>query len=137
MITLEQYVGPYRASSDWTVERQLNAQKLLAAAFLLSGFMEDEGVIFRINPRTKSQVSGGGNGGFRPQVCPIGAPKSNHKQGNALDWYDPDEQIDNWCMGHTGVLQACGIWLEHPDATPGWSHWQRVQPGSGNRIFVP
>lgn len=137
MITLEQYVGPYRASTDWTVERQMNAQKLLAAAFLLSGFMEDDGIVFPVNPATKTQVSGRGNGGFRPQACPIGAPRSNHKQGNALDWYDPDEQIDNWCYKHTGVLQACGIWLEHPDATPGWSHWQRVPPGSGSRIFVP
>lgn len=65
MITLEQYIGPYRTSTDWTVERQLNAQKLLSAAFLLSGFMEDDGIKFPINPATKSQVSGRGNGGFR------------------------------------------------------------------------
>ena len=137
MITLEQYVGPYRASSDWTIERQLNAQKLLAACFLLSGFMEEDGIAFPINPATKTQVSGRSNGGFRPQACPIGAPKSNHKQGLAVDWYDPNEQIDNWCMNHHDVLQACGIWLEHPDATPGWSHWQNVAPRSGNRLFYP
>jgi len=137
MITLEQYVGPYRDSADWTIERQLNAQKLLAACFLLSGFMEDDGIKFHINPATKSQVSGRSNGGFRPQSCPIGAPKSNHKEGKGVDWYDPDEHIDNWCMRHQDVLQACGIWIEHPDATPGWSHWQNVPPKSGNRMFYP
>lgn len=137
MITLEQYVGPYRMSSDWTEARQMNAQKLLAACFLLSGFMEDDGIVFKINPNTKTQVSGRGNGGFRPQSCPIGAPHSNHKEGKGVDWFDPDEQIDNWCMHHQDILQACGIWIEHPDATPGWSHWQCVPPGSNHRVFMP
>lgn len=137
MITLEQYVGPYRFSRDWLPEYRANAQKLLYACELLNGYMESEGIKFPINPKTGTQVSGAGNGGFRPQSCPIGARRSNHKTGHAVDWYDPTGEIDEWCMRHQDVLQAFGIWLEHPDATEGWSHWQDLPPNSGNRIFLP
>lgn len=137
MITLNQYVGPHRESPDWTDEREQNATKLLAACCALEVEMARGGVKFPDNPATHSGVSGQTFGGFRPQDCPIGAPNSNHKEGRAVDRYDPDGIIDLWCMAHLDRLQAHGIWLEHPDSTAGWSHWQSVPPKSGNRVFRP
>jgi len=95
------------------------------------------GIRFPDNPKTKSGISGETFGGFRPQDCPIGAPTSRHKQGQAVDRYDPGDLIDAWCMAHQDRLAAYGIWLESPTATPGWSHWQCVGVPSGNRVFFP
>ena len=86
---------------------------------------------------TRNGISGDLYGGFRPQACPIGAPASAHKRAQAVDRYDPHGLIDGWCMVHQDRLAWHGIWLEHPDATPGWSHWACVPPKSGNRVFRP
>ena len=99
--------------------------------------MVADGVVFPVNRKTGSQVSGEVYGGFRPQSCPIGAPGSNHKEGRAVDRYDPHGLIDMWCMAHQPSLRACGIYLEHPEATRGWSHWQSVPPRSGKVVFYP
>ena len=137
MITLEQYVGIHKESTDWTAERQANAKVLLDNCAGLEEEMVNSGVKFPVNPKTKTQVSGETFGGFRPQSCPIGAPNSNHKLGKAVDRYDPKGEIDAWCMAHLDRLEAHNIWLEHPDDTPGWSHWQSVGPKSGRRVFKP
>jgi len=99
--------------------------------------MSADGVVFPINPATECGISGKTYGGFRPQSCPQGAAHSNHKLGLAVDRWDPLNRIDDWCMQHIEVLEECGIWIEHPDATPGWAHWQSVQPKSGRRVFLP
>ena len=57
--------------------------------------------------------------------------------GLAVDLYDPYGEIDKWCMDNKTVLAEFGVWLEHPDATPGWCHLQVVPPRSGNRVFRP
>ena len=137
MITIAEYVGVHSASSDWTPSRKINAAKLLAASTLLETRMLAAGVVFHVNPKTNSQVSGETFGGFRPQNCPIGAPNSNHKIALAWDRFDPGNEIDSWCMANLQSLAACGIWLEHPDKTPTWSHWQCVPPRSGTRVFMP
>ena len=137
MITISEYVGVHSASPDWTQEKKINAGKLLIASALLETAMLAAGVKFPINPKTKTQVSGETFGGFRPKNCPIGAPDSNHKIALAWDRFDPSNEIDNWCMANLPALAACGIWLEHPDKTPTWSHWQCVPPRSGNRVFMP
>jgi hypothetical protein len=137
MITLNQYVGPHSASPDWTPERQQNAAKLLAACCALEVEMARGGVAFPDNPATKSGVSGVTFGGFRPQNCSQGAPNSSHKEGMAVDRYDPRGEIDNWCMAHLDRLAHHGIYIEHSSATPGWSHWTTRAPKSGNRAFYP
>ena len=137
MITLNQYVGPHRASPDWTPTREQNATKLLAACCALEVEMARGGVSFPDNPATKSGVSGQTFGGFRPQDCPIGAPNSSHKEGLAVDRYDPRGEIDAWCMAHIDRFEKHGIYIEHPSATPGWSHWTIRAPKSGNRAFYP
>lgn len=137
MITLDQYVGPHAGSKDWTPARKLNAEHLLACSAALEDEMRADGVEFPDNPHTKSGVSGKTFGGFRPQDCPQGASNSSHKTGEGLDRYDPVGRIDAWCMAHQDRLAAHGIYIEHPDATPGWSHWTTRAPKSGNRVFRP
>jgi hypothetical protein len=137
MITPDQYVGTWASSADWDSERQLNASILLMKCSDLETEMIADGVGFPDNPITKSGVSGETYGGFRPQSCPIGAPNSNHKKGFAVDRYDPYGLIDAWCMAHQDKLRECGVFIEHPDSTPGWSHWASVPPPSGKTVFYP
>ena len=137
MISLDDYVGPWAGSDDWTSEYQLNAATLLAKCADLETEMISDGVTFPVNPKTGTQVSGEVYGGFRPQSCPIGAAHSNHKTGCAVDRYDPDGRIDMWCMANQPRLRFHGIYIEHPDSTPTWSHWQSLPPGSGNTVFRP
>lgn len=137
MITLNQYVGPNRECSDWTPDREQNATKLLAACLELEAEMAIDGVEFPVNPATKSGVSGQTMGGFRPQSCTQGAANSSHKEGLAVDRYDPKNEIDDWCMDHLDRLEAHGIYIEHPSKTNTWSHWTIKAPGSGRRVFFP
>ena len=137
MITLAQYVGPHAGSPDWTPERRGNAEQLLAACVGLEADATAAGVKFPNNPATGNGVSGQTLGGFRPQNATQGAPKSSHKQGLAVDRYDPKGEIDAWCMANQDRLAAHGIYIEHPSATKGWSHWTIKAPGSGNRVFYP
>ncbi len=137
MISLEDYVGPWSTSEDWTAEKQANAVALLLKCGDLENEMLADSIVFPINPKTKSGVSGEVYGGFRPQSCPIGASLSAHKQGLAVDRYDPDNKIDAWCLAHQDRLKEHGIYIEHPDSTPHWSHWTIRAPGSGHTVFYP
>jgi hypothetical protein len=137
MITIQQYVGVHSDSPDWTTVRKANAQNLLFSCAELQAEMEADGVKFPDNPETGSGVSGKTFGGFRPQDCPQGAPNSSHKEGQGVDRYDPDGWIDSWCMAHQDRLEAHGIYIEHPDSTPHWSHWTTRPPHSGHTVFYP
>lgn len=138
MITLDEYVGPWAESPDWTPHRKANATtRLLPATWALEKIMREAGIVFRNNPKTGSGISGKTLGGFRPNDCAVGAVRSWHKEGMAVDRYDPAGEIDAWCMNHLDALERCGIWLEHPSKTVGWSHWQCTPPRSGNRVFLP
>ena len=140
MITLEQYVGMWKDSTDWTIERTANAVQLLAKCALLESIARADGVEFPDNQKTGTGISGERFGGFRPQACKEGAPDSAHKQGRAVDRYDPEGKIDFWCMRNAevgGTLEQCGIYIEHPSATMGWSHWTDRPPPSKRRVFYP
>lgn len=137
MITLTHYAGKWRTWPDWTMDVEQNALRLLTSVNALEAEMAAGGIRFPDNPATRNGISGTLYGGFRPQACPIGAPASAHKLAQAVDRYDPHGLIDGWCLAHQDRLAAHGIWLEHPDATPGWSHWACVPPKSGNRVFRP
>ena len=137
MITLRQYVGPHSDSVDWNVERMANAERLLSACAKLEEMILKDGINLPVNPSTQSGVSGQTMGGFRPQSCTQGAAKSSHKEGLAVDRYDPYGKIDDWCSSNLDKLVECGIYIEHPSATPGWSHWTIKAPKSGNRVFYP
>ncbi len=80
--------------------------------------------------------------GWRPPAVNAATPRaakmSKHLTGEAIDLYDPDDALDAWLMGAgQAELVRLGLWLEHPDATPRWTHVQTRPPGSGNRVFRP
>lgn len=137
MITLAQYVGVYDKSPDWNVERQANAVKLLVSVNNFMHYLGNQGIDFPVNPATNSQVSGQTLGGFRPQNCTQGAPKSSHKEGLAVDVYDPINAIDNYIMQNQDKLVEYGIYIEAPSSTRSWSHWSIKAPGSGRHVFNP
>lgn len=137
MITLSQYVGGHSKSNDWNEERKANAAKLLLAVNAFMKHIESMGVEFPINQYTKSQISGQTLGGFRPQATKIGAPKSAHKLGLAVDIYDPINAIDNWLLQNQDKLIEYGIYIEAPPSTIKWSHWSIKPPGSKKHVFTP
>ena len=137
MITLEQYVGIHKDSPDWTLERQYNAVKLLSVCADLQALMIEGSVEFPDNPNTKCGIAGTTMGGFRPQSATAGAPKSAHKEGLAVDRYDPSGAIDTWLMNNPAILESFGIYIEHPVCTKGWSHWSIQSPPSGHHVFYP
>ncbi len=79
--------------------------------------------------------------GWRPQTInatvPGAAKNSKHIYCLAIDLDDRDGRLDAWCMVNLTALEELGLWLEHPEATPGWCHLQTRPPRSGNRVFYP
>ena len=139
MISLKEYWGKYATSSDITPEIRANAERLLNKVNRLIAEGEKKGVKFAFNAATNSQIGGSGNGGFRPQDCPIGAPQSAHKQGCAVDLFDPRNEIDHWLNDpHTmALIVELDIYMEAQIATIGWAHISIKAPRSGRRFFNP
>jgi hypothetical protein len=83
------------------------------------------------------------NSGWRPpsiNACTAGASATSlHMTGEACDLHDPTGELDAWLMTPEGqfTLVELGLWLEHPEATPGWAHVQTRPPRSGARTFRP
>ncbi len=135
MITLAQLFGPWFNDPDATPERKANARALLIEVNNLLEDARDDGIVVPVNPVTHSQVSGNTLGGFRPQHAATGAPHSAHKEGRAVDVYDPHEKLENWLDDDT--LEAFGLYRESPEATKGWVHLTDRSPPSGHRTFIP
>lgn len=135
MISLSDYIGAHADSPDWTVERQANAATMLEDVNRLLAEAEAKGIDLEMNPQTKTLVSGVSYGGFRPQECPQGAPHSAHKEGLAVDIYDPHGALDRWVTDL--ILEKYGLYREHPADTNGWCHLTSRAPGSGKRSFHP
>lgn len=70
-------------------------------------------------------------------AVPGAAKNSKHIVCQAIDLNDHDGRLDAWCLANLDALEELGLWLEHPDATPGWCHLQTQPPRSGNRVFEP
>jgi hypothetical protein len=139
MITLKQFYMSrdmiYRAML--TEELKANAQVTVDRVNALLEEALRGGVTLEMHPGNHSLVSSG----WRPPTVNTktagAAPKSKHMTCQALDVYDPDGDLDDWCMDHLEQLEAIGLWLEHPSATKGWCHLQTLPPRSGKRVFYP
>lgn len=113
-----------RANAALTVER---VNDLLEAYSLATGDVRERVV----------------NSGWRPAAINNrvrgASARSRHLSGEACDLDDDDGSLDAWCATSFGLeaLERVGLWLESPDATPGWCHLQTVPPGSGRRVFTP
>ena len=112
--------------ADYTKEVSDNIDKLLIP---LNKFREAYGKAMTVSS------------GWRPPSInastPGAAKRSNHMLGLACDFKDTDGSLDKWCMDNLKLLEQFGLYLEHPDSTPGWCHLQCISPKSGNRVFKP
>lgn len=79
--------------------------------------------------------------GWRPsqvnKSTPGASRGSRHVTAEACDLEDKDGSMDAWCMANLEILETLNLYLEHPDATPGWCHISTAAPASGNRVFRP
>lgn len=119
-----------------TDEKRANAADMVYRTNRLLGIAQTHDVTIEDNPKTGSPVSSG----FRPAALNAaagGAVRSKHMDCNAVDIFDPDGDLDEFCMNHQHVLRSLGLYLEHPSATKGWTHVQRIAPRSGNVVFYP
>lgn len=99
-------------------------------------------IVRRVNRLLKrAGIAATVSSGWRPATINAAVPgaaiNSKHIHCLAIDLNDRNGQLDAWCMAHPAALEELGLWLEHPDATPGWCHLQTQAPRSGNRIFKP
>jgi hypothetical protein len=131
IISLTDYFRDYE-KPDYHVA---NARILLERVNNLLSFAETEGLTLKINPKTHSHISGTYWGGYRTPECDIGAPKSAHKQAQAVDIFDPDGTLDRWL--NDLILTKFDLYREHPDHTNGWCHVGTKAPRSGKRTFLP
>lgn len=132
MITLDQYFAGYTNDPGITDDIRAAADLLLS---YVNPLLSRTPFLVPTNPVTGSQVSGEKDGGWRPQSCPIGAPNSAHKQGRAVDVYDPDGFLDDYLTDD--LLAIYGLYREHPASTRGWCHLTDRAPPSGKRTFYP
>lgn len=111
-----------------------NAEDLLTRVNFLMA------IFYTSNPKAHSRAV---NSGWRPPklnaTVQNAAPNSHHMTGKAIDVNDDDGQLDAWLMGLAGqkALVDARLWIEHPSATPRWSHFQSEPPRSGRRVFYP
>jgi hypothetical protein len=83
------------------------------------------------------------NSGYRSaainKAIPNAAIRSKHLTGNAIDIRDVTGELKKWLVTDKGkgTLNVCGLFMEHPSATPTWCHLQDIAPGSGKLIFYP
>lgn len=115
-----------------------NAMLTVQLANDLLGRAGKAGIQLDVSPKTGTHVSSG----WRPAVINEhtagAAPNSKHITGQAVDIYDPEGALDEWCLDHAATdLAIVGLWLEHPAATKGWCHVQTVPPASKRRVFYP
>lgn len=62
---------------------------------------------------------------------------SSHLYGSSVDVADPDGKLAKWVKANKKKLEECGLWVENPEKTPGWIHFQTLAPKSMNRFFNP
>jgi hypothetical protein len=127
--------GSYAA--ELTPAMRASAYSLLVRVNALLHRMAEGGLTPENSPRTGSPVTSGWRPARVNERTPGAAPRSHHLRCNAIDLYDPEGALDDWCMDNQDRLAALGLYLEHPSATKGWCHLQSVPPRSGKRVFYP
>lgn len=123
MLTREDILMGREVEYPLTPELETNLEKLLIA---LNKFRAAYGKPLRVTS------------GYRPgkyNVAAHGAPRSSHLTCQACDFADADGSLDQFCLDNLQLLEDCGLWLESPANTPGWTHLQ-IRPVSV-RVFKP
>lgn len=132
MITLDQYFAAYAGHEAITDQHREDAAALLRR---VNELLEAAPYKPAKNPKTGTLVSGTKDGGWRPPECLTGVPSSAHKQGQAVDIYDPLGRLEA-CITDE-ILEQFGLYREAPDHTMGWVHLTTRAPQSGKRTFIP
>jgi len=65
------------------------------------------------------------------------AKGSKHISGQAIDVFDPERRLAQWCLDNMLLLGKCALYMEDPRWTPTWVHLQIVPPVSGKRVYIP
>ena len=136
MITLEQYFA--KVEDLRTPENEKIARLFLDKVNAFLDFLEKyHGIKRKIDPETKSEISGDGSGGggARRKDSKDGRPQSSHKEMRGVDVTDPDDTID--AVTTDAMLLKFGLYREHPDYTKKWIHLTDRSPKSGKRTFIP
>ncbi len=63
--------------------------------------------------------------------------KSRHLSGQAVDFSDPKQELQNWIKANEPILVDAGLYCESFCFTTNWVHVQSVAPLSGRRFFMP
>lgn len=50
--------------------------------------------------------------------------KSNHLSGNAVDFADPNQELQVWCKNNEPLIRSFGLWMEDFKYSPNWCHFQ-------------
>jgi hypothetical protein len=78
--------------------------------------------------------------GYRPKkINEIigGAKNSAHMTCEAVDISDRNGQLAKFCLENLQVLANCKLYIENPQMTGGWVHFQTRRPKSGKIVFNP
>lgn len=139
MITLKDYYMGRDETYKTLLTPQLraNASITVARANSLLDAAISDGIFLEVHPVTHNLVPSGWRPPAINAVTKNAAPNSKHMTCEAIDIYDADGDLDEWCLNHLALLEKLGLWLEHPSATKGWCHVQITPPRSGNRVFYP
>jgi len=119
-------------ADDVTDEIRTNATKTVAMINpLLQEYAEETGVVLEevasgwrppaVNDATKNAAKG----------------TSTHLTAKAGDIKDKTHKFQVWCFKNQQKLEAHGLYMEHPIATPTWAHLQWTPPKSGDRVYYP
>lgn len=127
MITRDEILKDYRSGIIETIPANLEAN--------LTKLLEALNKFRTIYGKPMAVTSGYRNP--KKNVAIGGAKKSNHMSCLACDFADSESILDSYCVANQDVLEACGLYLEHPKWTKNWCHLQIVKPISGKRIFIP
>jgi len=134
MLSIEDYFSNKISSPEVTNEIRANAKVLVDRVnALIDTFTKATGKVLVANPKTGTLVSGTTEGGFRLKNSTTGAPRSAHKEGKAVDIYDPDGFLDDW-LNDDKLIQGA-LYREAPIHTPRWAHLTTRSPASGNRSY--
>jgi len=133
VITLDQYFG----TKPHTESHKANARLLLNTVEML--IEEFPWWTWPVDPDTGTSISGSrggaGDGGFRLPTATTGKTTSAHKEGRAVDVYDPNDELDTAITDE--LLEEHDLYREDPGHTNGWVHLTTRPPGSGKRTYLP
>ena len=135
MIILKDYFN--NKIAEVTPAISLNGLDLLYKVNRLLADYVTKGNVLRVSPKTGCLISGNkdGDGGMRLQSSGTGSPNSAHKQGMAVDIYDPQNKLDDYLTDE--ILTKFDLYREAPESTLGWCHLSTRKPPSSRRTFKP